>query len=243
MIQAFPDVEALAHSVAELLCDRARESVRERGQFSLVLSGGQTPRRLYGLLAGEEFRGQLPWSRTHVFWGDERCVPPGDARSNELMVREALLNHVPIPPSHIHPMRCSQPPGASATQYESDLRVFFVGKEPQFDLVLLGLGENGHTASLFPHTPAVGERDRWVVDLYVEDQGFHRLTLTAPLINRARMIVFLVTGRSKARVLREVLEGPSEPQNLPAQLIRPASGELLWCVDREAAALLRNPAS
>jgi len=240
MIQVFPDVDSLNRSAATLLAERARNSVSARGQFSLVLSGGQTPRRLYELLAEDAFRGQLPWAHVHVFWGDERCAPSDDPRSNERMARDALLSHVPIPPTQIHPMRCAQGPPEAARQYETLLRTFFSGLEPRFDLVLLGLGENGHTASLFPRTPVLEERERWVVDILVEGQDLHRLTFTAPIINRAAIVVFLVTGSSKAHVLHEVLEGPSDPHRLPAQLIRPADGELLWLVDREAAALLRK---
>ncbi len=242
MIRVSPDVDALNRSAAAFLAERARDAVDARGQFSLVLSGGQTPRRLYELLAGDAFRDRLPWTQTHVFWGDERCVAPNDPRSNERTAREALLNYVPIPPTQVYPMRCSESPRASAEQYESVLRSFFKARKPRFDLVLLGLGENGHTASLFPQTPVLEERERWVVDLMVEEQDLHRLTFTVPIINQAAAVVFLVTGTSKARVLHAVLEGPSDPRRLPAQLIHPSDGELFWFVDQEAAVLLKRVA-
>jgi 6-phosphogluconolactonase len=240
MIQVLPDVDALDWSAATFLAERARKSSDAQGQFSLVISGGQTPRGLYELLAGDAFRDRLPWTQMHVFWGDERCVPTDDPRSNERMAREALLNHVPIPPIQIHPIRCAKGPPEAARQYETLLRTFFRGLEPRFDLVLLGLGENGHTASLFPRTPVLEERERWVVDILVEGEDLHRLTFTAPIINQAASVVFLVTGSAKAHVLHEVLEGPFDPHRLPAQLIRPTHGELIWLVDKEAAALLRK---
>lgn len=242
MIRVFPDVDVLHRSAAAFLAEQARKSVDAHGQFNLVLSGGQTPRKLYELLAGDAFRDRFPWTQTHVFWGDERCVPSDDPRSNERMARETLLNHVPIPPTQIHPMRCSESPRASAEQYESLLRALFKSGTPRFDLVLLGLGENGHTASLFPHTSALQELERWVIDLLVKEQGLHRLTFTAPIINQAAAVVFLVAGTSKARVLHEVLEGPSDPRRLPAQLIQPTEGELFWFVDHEAAVLLKRVA-
>jgi 6-phosphogluconolactonase len=182
----------------------------------------------------------VPWENTHVFWGDERCVPSDDARSNERMAREALLDHVPIPASQIHPIQCVHAPNQVARQYEALLRTFFAEQPPRFDLVLLGLGENGHTASLFPGTPVLDERERWVADVYVAEQNLYRITLTAPLINQAALVVFLVAGNTKARVLSEVLEGLRDIHRLPAQLIQPTKGDLRWLVDRPAADMLKR---
>jgi 6-phosphogluconolactonase len=169
-----------------------------------------------------------------VFWGDERCVPPDSPYSNARIARQALLDRVPIPPDQIHPIRYDQNPQRAAEAYESLLRDFFAGRPPCFDLVLLGLGENGHTASIFSGTPAVEEQKRWVIAVFAAEQAMWRITMTPLLINQAAMVTFLVSGAAKARVLRRVLDGPFEPHDLPAQLIRPASGSLDWIVDKEA---------
>ncbi|MGA9364034.1 MAG: 6-phosphogluconolactonase [Bacteroidota bacterium] len=240
MIQVLPDLEAVSRAAAELLVNQAREAIRDRGQFSLVLSGGHTPRRLYELLSSDPFRDQISWERVHIFWTDERCVPPDDPRSNERMARRSLLDHVPIPPLQIHPIHCTQRVRDAAVEYESLLRTFFKDGAPRFDFVLLGLGEDGHTASLFPNTNVLEERERWVAGLYVDEQDLHRITLTVPIINQAAVVAFLVSGASKARILHEVLEGPSDPHRLPAQFIRPISGKLIWLVDEESAMLLKH---
>jgi 6-phosphogluconolactonase len=238
MIQVFPDLEAVSRAAAELVVKEIREAVKDHGQFILVLSGGHTPRRLYELLSGDPFRDQISWDRVHVFWGDERCVPPDDPRSNERMAREALLNHVPIPHLQIHSVHCTRRVREATVEYEALLRSFFKDRVPRFDFVLLGLGEDGHTASLFPNTHVLDEHERWVAEVYPAKQDLYRITLTTPIINQAAMVAFLVSGASKARILHEVLEGPFEPSRLPAQLIRPTSGKLLWLVDEESAALL-----
>ena len=234
VIQVFADPEALSRGAADLLVAR-RTAVAARGRFSVALSGGGTPRRTYELLAAPPLRDQVPWDRVHVFWGDERCVPRTDPRSNARLAREAWLDHVPIPAGQIHPMDCAGDPAAAARQYEALLREFFAGQPPRLDLILLGLGGDGHTASLFPGTPVLEEQKRWVAAVYVAEQDLHRLTLTAPFINQAALVVFLVAGGAKAGVLREVLHGPQDPGRLPAQLIRPQHGELLWLIDLEAA--------
>jgi 6-phosphogluconolactonase len=214
----------------------ALEAAAARGRFSLALSGGDTPRRTYEILGRPQFREQAPWDRTHVFWGDERCVPLTDPRSNARMAKEAWLDRVPIPREQVHPMECADSPEAAAARYEDLLKDFFGPGPASLDLVLLGLGEDGHTASLFPGTPAVRELARWVAPVYVAEPGLHRLTLTAPFINQAGVVVFLAAGTAKAGVLRAVLNGPPAPERLPAQLIRPASGKILWLLDRKAAA-------
>jgi 6-phosphogluconolactonase len=240
MIRILPDLESVSRAAAELLVEQAREAISDRGRFSLVLSGGHTPRRMYELLARDPFRDQVSWERVHVFWGDERCVSPNDPRSNELMARQALLNHIGVPLVQIHPIRCADRIREAALEYDALLRAFFKDRPPRFDFVLLGLGEDGHTASLFPETHVLEERDRWVAELYLRKQDLYRITLTVPIINQAAVVTFLVSGASKARILHEVLEDPFDPFRLPAQLIRPISGKLLWLVDEESAALLRK---
>jgi 6-phosphogluconolactonase len=242
MIWLYDDYEALSNAAAGIFVQQARQAAQTKGWFSAVLSGGQTPRRTYELLARPPYRDHVSWGQVHVFWGDERCVPHGDERSNTRMVRQALLDHVPIPSSLIHPIACSEVPSQGAKQYEAELHDFFGEQPPRFDLVFLGLGENGHTASLFPGTPVLAERERWVSEVYVAEQKLYRVTLTAPLINQAAVVAFLVSGAAKAGVLQEVLEGPADPRRLPAQLIHPREGELHWLVDRAAGSLLKRQA-
>lgn len=244
-VRVYEDATALARAAADLFAAAARAAVAQRGRFFVALSGGSTPRTLYQLLAAPPYRDQVDWSRTFVFWGDERCVPPDHPDSNYRMAREALLFHVPIPTSQVFRMPGEMAdPAAAAALYEQSVRRAFAlapGEWPRFDLVLLGLGPDGHTASLFPHTSALGVTDRLVVANRVEKLGTTRITLTAPVINSAAVVVFLVAGADKAEPLAAVLEGPRRPDDLPAQLIAPAHGELLWLVDRAAAAQLRTP--
>jgi 6-phosphogluconolactonase len=243
MIKVYPDLESLSRAAAALLVEQANLAVAARGRFSVALSGGNTPRCTYELLAGLPFKEQAPWHRMHIFWGDERCVPLDDPRSNARMAREAWLDHVPIPEGQIHFLNCAQAPAEAARQYEAQLRQFFAGRPPRLDLVLLGLGDNGHTASLFPGTPVLKETGRWAAEVYVAEQDLYRVTLTAPFINQAALVAFLVAGAAKAEVLREILHGPRNPERLPAQLIAPQSGELLWLTDLKAAARVQDEAS
>jgi 6-phosphogluconolactonase len=238
MIRVYPDLESLSRAAAALIATQADLAVAARGRFSLALSGGATPRRTYELLAAPPLMDQVPWDRVHVFWGDERCVPLDDPRSNARMAKEAWLDRVPIPARQIHPITCARDPAAAARDYEARLRKFFSGAPPRLDLVLLGLGDNGHTASLFPGTPVLEEQERWAAAVYVAAGDLYRVTLTAPLINQAVLVAFLVAGGAKAEILREVLHGPRDPARLPAQLIRPHPGDLLWLADLEAAAQL-----
>ena len=243
MLALYPDLESLSRAAAEMIFSRAARSVEESGRFALALTGGDTPRRTYELLAGPPFRGDLPWRGVHVFWGDERCVPLGDARSNALMARRTLLNRVPIPEENIHAMTCSatRDPDAAAARYEEDLVEAFAGP-PRLDLMLLGLGENGHVASIFPGAQAVSEHERWVVGVtdraaLAATGGVARVTLTPRAINHARRVVFLVSGARKARALRQLLEGPRDPLHCPAQLVQPLEG-LEVLADEQAGSLL-----
>ena len=235
MIRVFNDYEALSRGAAEVFAELANQAITSNGCFNVVLSGGHTPLRMYEVLAAKPFRQKVRWESVHVFWGDERCVPAGDPRSNAWMARQTLLNHVSIPASHVHTIHSNLSAGLAAFQYETDLRNFFSGRPPTFDLILLGLGENAHTASLFPHIPALDEREQWVEDMYVAEQGMYRVALTAPLINQAHQVIFLVSGAEKAFALQDVLEGMYRPHELPAQLIRSRGVHPVWLVDKAAA--------
>jgi len=236
------DYEALSRAAAELFLRQAKEATEDHGRFSVALSGGSTPQRAYELLAGPPFNTQVDWGRVHVFWSDERCVPPNDPRSNARMAREKLLDHVPVPPGHVHPIACAGSAENAARSYESLLRSFFDGGPKSFDLVFLGLGTDGHTASLFPGTPALLEKDRWVTEIYSEKEAIHRVTLTAPILNQALVLAFIASGASKAVVLREVLTQRPGPERFPARLIKPDcyGGKLYWLVDKNSASLLET---
>lgn len=234
------DLDALSFRAAELFTEESRKASQQRGRFLVILSGGESPRRCYQLLAQKPFRNRVPWHALQIFWGDERFVAASDPRNNAQMARLALLDQVPLAPGQIHPIPILSSPGASATQYEITLREFFAGAPARFDFAFLGLGENGHTASLFPGTPVLQEQERWVSEVRPVGEVLPRITLTAPVINRCRLVVFLVSGSAKAKVLQEVLEGEPDPQRLPAQLIRPEDGRLLWLVDRDGAASLHS---
>ena len=225
-----PDPERLAHRAAALFIAVARASVAARGRFVVALSGGSTPKAMLALLADRWYRTQVPWARTHVFWSDERCVPPDHADSNFRMARVALLDRVKIPAGQIHRIAGElAEPTEAARRCEAEVRAL-LGTAPRFDLVLLGLGDDGHTASLFPGTAALGETQRLVVANHVPRLDSWRVTFTAPLINQAAHVVFLVADRKKQAVLHEVRHGPREPQRLPGQLIAPHRGRLLWLV-------------
>ncbi len=240
-IRVLPDPAAVAEAAARHVVELCQAAISARGRFSIALSGGSTPRDLHLRLASPPLVDQVDWSRVHVFFGDERCVPPEDARSNYRMALETLLSTAPIPPQHIHRMRGELPPEIAAQDYEGELREFFDDEPPSLDLILLGMGDNGHTASLFPGLTAVHEQQRWVVAEYVDEVGMWRLTLTPVVLNLAREVLFLVAGAAKAAMLRRVLQGPYSPGELPAQVVRPRLGEVFWLVDAAAATELSPP--
>jgi len=236
-VSVFETAEEVAAAAARRFVELARESVAARGVFAVALAGGTTPRRTYELLAGDELRAQVSWPDVHVFFGDERQVPPDHAESNYRMALESLLSRVPVPAENVHRIEGRGDAAANASLYEDELRGFFGDADwPRFDLVLLGMGDDGHTASLFPSTLALAERRAWVATNWVGKLDAWRVTLTAPAINAARRVVFLVSGASKSAPLREVLRGGRGAAPLPAQLIRPADGALEWLVDKAAAA-------
>jgi 6-phosphogluconolactonase len=236
IVRVYEDLATLSRAAAELFCQKVAAAVKERGRCDVALSGGSTPRQMYELLATAPWRTRIDWRRLHVFWGDERCVPPDDPRSNARMAREALLSRVEIPTANIHPISCLQDPPRAAVAYEEELRGHFGGGgPPRWDLLLLGLGADGHTASLFPGGEAVNERERWVAAVPRPEAGLHGITLTPPALNGAATAVFLVAGHQKEAALRSVRQRPADPHRCPAQVIAPRGGEVLFLVDREAA--------
>jgi 6-phosphogluconolactonase len=240
MILVFRTVEGLSRAAVEIFAAAARRSVKERGCFCVALSGGKSPRRAFRLLALPAFSRRVPWRKTNIFWADERLVPYSSPQSNAGLAERLFLCRVPIPRSNIHRMPVDLPPRLAAAEYEATLRRLLPGKVPRLDLVFLGLGENGHTASLFPRTSALAEKKLWVVPVNRRAERFHRLTLTAPVLSRGREVVFVVYGAGKATALSRTLAGPRRPASVPAQLIQPGGGRLLWLVDRHASALLTN---
>ncbi len=268
-IKVHTNADELARAAAGLFVTLAREDIAVRGRFAVALSGGSTPRAMHQHLASPEFASQVDWVHVHIFWGDERCAPPDHEHSNYRMARETLLDHVPIPPESIHRIRGEDAPEWAAKNYESELRMFFgqapggqTGggqtpggqtpggqtpggqthrSAPTLDLIFLGLGDDGHTASIFPGTSAVREETQWVV---AQEHNFpppplvSRITITPPLINAAANVVFLVTGAGKAERLKEVLHGLYQPEVLPAQIVKPTNGRLVWLVDEEARRLI-----
>ncbi|MDD5558542.1 6-phosphogluconolactonase [Candidatus Methylomirabilis sp.] len=237
------DQAAIAQEAAKRVVAIAQEAVARCGRFTVALAGGSTPKRLYSLLADEPYRTRLPWRETHLFWGDERAVPPEHPESNFGMAKESLLSRVPIPANQVHRMQAERADlDEAAGEYQAEIAKTFAAqpsdKPPAFDLILLGLGPDGHTASLFPYTRALREISRWVAPNYIPTLKANRLTFTTSILNRATTILFLVSGIEKAAALQVVLEGPPAPERLPAQLIRPIAGRLVWLVDQAAASRL-----
>jgi 6-phosphogluconolactonase len=237
------DRAALARRAAQYFVEMAGEAVEARGRARIAISGGATPRAALELLAdpNQPWRARMPWEMLDLYWVDERCVPPDDAESNYRMTREALLDHVPLRPEQIHRIEGEVEPEAAASRYESELRSGFRlegAESPRFDLIALGMGGDGHTASIFPGTVAVREMSRLVMANHVPQMDTWRITLTWPVINHARSVFFLIAGHDKASVLKDVLTAPLDPERLPSQLIWPSSGILTLILDRDAAALL-----
>lgn len=239
-VRVVPDAEALSRAAAREFVVLCRQAVDARGRFIVALAGGSTPRRVYELLADQEYRGQVDWTRVEFFWGDERAVPPEHPDSNYGMARAACLDKLDLRWEQVHRIHAEQPDRESAARdYQREIaRVCGASPEgapPVFDLILLGMGADGHTASLFPYTEALREERRHVVLNYVPKLQAERITLTFPIINRAREIRVIVAGAEKAPVLKDVLEGPRDPERLPSQLLAPVTGRLAWLVDRTAA--------
>jgi 6-phosphogluconolactonase len=239
------NIEELSEQVASWMVDYIKNILQNQDRFTICLSGGSTPKKLYQLLASEDFKNKIDWTKIHVFWGDERFVPFTDESNNAKMAFDVLLNHVSIPPAQIHRIRTDIEPEASAKEYEKILRKYFPAtihnaQGATFDLTLLGLGDNAHTLSLFPGYQLIHEQHSWVRAVYLKEQSMHRVTLTAPVINLSKRIAFLVNGQDKADALVHILEGTFAPDLYPAQIIKPGNGELFWFVDETAAAGLKK---
>jgi len=235
MVQIFPNSKDLARGAAEHFVARSREAVAQRGSFTVALSGGSTPKALFELLAdpNEPFRDQITWSNIHFFWSDERHVPPDHPDSNYRMANEALLSHVPVTQNNVHRVPSENPNAAlAASEYEQTLIRTTQQTLPNLDLILLGLGPDGHTASIFPGSEVLHETKRLVAAPWVEKFQTYRITMTLPLLNNGASIVFLVSGSEKTKIVNEIFAGP---EKYPAQAVKPSHGELLWMVDQEAA--------
>jgi 6-phosphogluconolactonase len=247
-LHVFKDGEALSNAAAKFIADHISATLKTRSRYTIALSGGSTPKRLHQILAqapysnvqaaggaGEE---QIDWSKLHIFWGDERAVPFEDDRNNAKMAYDTLLNFVPVPASQIHVMRTDIGPKESAAEYEKILHEYFDNTATSFDLVLLGMGDDGHTLSLFPGQPVIHEEKLWATAFWLQAQDMYRITLTKTIVNRSACVAFLTAGSAKAHALKEVLKGAPNPDLYPSQVIKPV-GELHWFVDEAAAAGLK----
>jgi 6-phosphogluconolactonase len=235
------DADELNRKAAEQFIELANKAIQRSGQFTVALSGGSTPKGLYALLATAGYRDRIDWFRVHLFWGDERCVPPDHPDSNFRMVQESLLSKVQIPSENVHRMMREKEPEQAATEYEEHLRQFFHlprGGVPRFDLIFLGLGEDGHAASLFPGSPALDEQNRLVATVYVERLKAYRLTLTLPVINAAAQVSFLITGENKSSIVKALLGADAASSKYPAGRVRPVNGQLTWFITQDAARAL-----
>lgn len=238
-IHIHPDIDQLAQHVARWMAVVIKETLAEQDRFTLALSGGSTPQKLHRILAQEPLRSEIDWTKLHIFWGDERAVPFEDERNNAKMAFDTLLNFVPVPKEQIHIMRTDIPAEEAAREYEKLLHAYFDGKPYSFDLVLLGMGDDGHTLSLFPGKPIVHETEKWADAFFLEAQDMFRITITAPVTNLSKRVAFMAAGAGKATTLKAVLEGPYQPDIYPSQQIKPA-GELHWFVDEAAAQQLNR---
>jgi len=245
-LHIFKDSEALSEAAAKWIAETIAETLNTQDRYTIALSGGSTPQRLHKILAGPPYKEQIDWSKLHIFWGDERAVPFEDDRNNAKMAYDTLLNSVPVPASQIHVMRTDIGAKESALEYEKILHQYFDPapgissplSSTSFDLVLLGMGDDGHTLSLFPGMEIVHEEKAWASAFFLTAQDMYRITLTKTIVNRSAKIAFLTTGPGKAHALREVLKGAYNPDLYPSQEIKPLKGELHWFVDEAAAAEL-----
>ena len=238
MIQIFNNSEDLCHAAARVFVESAVEAIEEKGNFYVALTGGTSPVKLYHLLGSPEYREKIPWEKVYIFWGDERWVDLEDERSNAKLAFDSFLNQLPIPKNQIFPMWDKDSNPADFAHHYEQMLQHHLGIMGIFDLILLGMGEDGHTASLFPDSPAFHEQAKWVDAFYLKSQKMYRITLTFPTINRAKKLLVMVQGENKAKTVYKVLEGERNPDKYPAQLIQPQKGEILWLLDKEAASEL-----
>ncbi|HTD94143.1 MAG TPA: 6-phosphogluconolactonase [Chitinophagaceae bacterium] len=227
--------DELSLKVADWLVQYIAGVLKQSDRFTISLSGGSTPRKLFRLLASEKYKNSIEWAKLHFFWGDERFVPFADERNNARMTFEELLDLVPVRKEQVYIMRTDLSPEAAVTAYNAILHQYFKDSGPSFDLVFLGLGDNAHTLSLFPGYEVVHENEKWVTAFFLEEQDMFRITLTAAIVNRSAAVAFLVTGADKAEAVKEILEGKSDPDKYPAQVIKPVDGTLYWFLDEAAA--------
>ena len=236
-VRVFQDLDALSRAAAELFTTRAKRCVASQGRFAVALSGGATPRGLYALLGSTPFCEKTEWKRTHIFWADERCVPGDHPESNFKLAVDEFLSKIIIPKENIHRIKGEEGPGRAAQDYEEELRSFFGPAFPVFDLIILGAGEDGHTASLFPGSASLHERARFALPVHLEPPKLDRVTLTLPVLDHAAEVLFLASGRAKAGIVHAILEN-GNPMHYPAGLVRPVRGSITWFIDRQAAGLL-----
>jgi len=242
-VQILPDAAAIARRAAEKIIEAAAVAIKERGGFTISLAGGSTPKALYSLLATDPaFKSQMPWDKTQFFFGDERHVPPDNSDSNYRMAHESMLSKVPLKPEQVIRIKAEyENSEKAAEEYQQALRTWFQRSNqqlPRFDVLLLGMGDEGHTLSLFPGTKALHDNGRWVMSNWIGKLFTDRITITAQVANNSALAIFMVTKADKALALKGVLEGPYEPEQLPSQLIQPKNGRLLWLVDPTAASKL-----
>jgi 6-phosphogluconolactonase len=240
-LHIFKNKEIMSDKLAAWICNYIADTLTHQQFFTLVLSGGSTPKLLFEKLASAEYLNKIDWKRLQIFWGDERVVPFTDERNNAKMAFDILLDHIDIPTNQIHVMRTDIEPNFAVEEYRKLLHTFFDNTTFSFDLVLLGMGDDGHTLSLFPGSPIIEERQSWVNAVYNEQQEMYRITLMPLIINKSRRIAFMVDGSKKAKVLQQVLEGEYMPSKLPAQIIVPVEGELHWFLDDAVAKDLHSP--
>jgi len=239
-INVYNTEDEVLNGLASYFVKTAASSIADHGQFSVALSGGNSPKKLYELLASSKYKDKVEWDKVHFFFGDERYVPHTDPQSNYLMAKKALLETLDLSVRQIFPIDTSVSPGEAAAKYTNDINLYFAGFDARFDLVLLGLGDNSHTASLFPHTPVLHDKTASVKAVYLEDQQVYRITLTAPLINQAHHIAYLVYGAGKAEAVYHIIEDKTNIEEYPAQLIKPKDGEVQWFLDTAAAANIKH---
>lgn len=240
-LHIFDNEEIMSEQLASWMVNLIQDTFKKQDSFTLVLSGGGTPRLLFSKLASDPYKNKIDWKRIHLFWGDERAVPFDDDRNNAKMAYDMLINNIDIPATQVHIMRTDIEPNFAADEYEKILHRYFDHTPGSFDLVLLGMGDDGHTLSLFPGSPIIEEHTHWVKSVYNSEQKMYRITLMPLIVNKASNIAFMVDGDKKAKALAKVLEGDYQPQKFPAQIIKPASGQLHWFLDKAAAKELTNP--
>lgn len=237
-VTILPDIDAISHEAAGIFIRLSKDRIASRGKFAVAVSGGSSPKTFYALLASDRYRDNAEWSKIHFFWVDERCVPKEGEQSNFRLVFDNLISRISIPDENIHRIKGEYEPEKAAQDYEDELKKFFGLQLPVFDLILLGMGEDGHTASLFPGSKSLDEKKRLVVPVYAE--GMNRITLTFPVLNNARHILFLVSGQSKTSVLNDILADNEKRKNYPAGFVNPMRGDLRWLIDEAAAGKIKQ---